>query len=189
MKKNRSLRLIAGLIVFAGLLYSCSDEKVKKNQSYEFRIVSLKDTIPFTTTQNLKGGVYFFDEKNKVLKYADNINGGPVDPVVVEREHQQYKTTHPHATEAVNFTLYDIGGFYNDVLKAAAIDHVTVDSFRVKFLVYDTIPIINGVSRPDYVGRESAAIVAISAGKEYTTTSSVYDIRPRNLGTLCPVCQ
>jgi hypothetical protein len=176
--------------IFSVLLFSCSNDKQTEKVSLEkYQLVMLKDTVPLDISKKLKEGIYIFDKKNNILKYADEVTGGPVDPVVVEREHQAYRTAHGNATNAVNFTLFDIGGFYNNVIEAAKVDGVTVDSFRIKFLVYDTAPLINGHYRPDYIGRESVALVAMSGGREYTTTSSAYDIRPRNLGTLCPVCQ
>ncbi len=195
MKKLQNLSLLLSSTILTLFVISCNDNKIDNQEttkdSQEKKVYNLIigiDTIPINLQKKLQNGFYRLDT-NMNLTYVQSKNDEPADPVVVGTEHDLFKTQYPHTTYAVNFLPEDIGGFANIVDKAATYDHRTVDSFRIKFIVYNQVPTIRGVQRQDYMGKVSVALFAMSNGMEYTvSTMPGADLRPRNLGTICPVC-
>lgn len=197
MKKLQCLTLLLiSSIVLTLVTLSCNDKKTgneineKDRQDKKmYNLIVDKDTVPINLRGNLKGGLYMLDSSNN-LRYVESKNDDPVPASEIAPEHNLFKTQNPSMTYAVNFMPEDIGGYYNTVMAAAKFDKKTVDSFRLKFIVYDHAPIIRGNARPDYIGKVSVALFAMSGGTEYTsTTMPGVNIDPRNLGTICPVCQ
>lgn len=198
MKKIKILNALFTGTILSLLIISCSENKtntdtnatISGNQEKKiYNLIIGTDTIPLTLQKKLQNGFYKLGADMN-LTYVQAKNDEPEDPLVLAPEHDLFKQQNPNMTYAVNFTVDDIGGFYNTLLGAAAFDHKTVDSFRVKFIVYDHAPTIRGSVRQDYRGKVSAALFGMSGGVEYVTTNKPNtDIRPRNLGTICPVCQ
>jgi hypothetical protein len=142
-------------------------------------------------TKNKIGGYFELDKDNNFVYAQARPDPDPTDPIDLDEDARKFQSEHPGFTFAVNLTNRDVINYSNIVSEAARADGRTIDSFRIKFIKYTNAPRIRGTVRNDYKNKVSVALVAMSAGSEYVecVANSLLDIRPRNLGTICPVCR
>lgn len=142
-------------------------------------------------TKSKIGGYFELDKDNNFVYVQAKERPDPTNPAQLVDDARKFRNEHPDLTFAVNLTKRDIIDYSNVVSEAAIADGRRIDSFRIKFIKYTNPPTIRGTVRNDYKDKVSVALVAMSGGTEYVQciNNTSLDIRPRNLGTICPVCR